>query len=122
MFAGLRSAAPAARDADGGAAAAGDERERDGDGSASDGEARPLSALAEGAESAAALEAHGLEALKAELRRLGLKCGGTLAERAARLFALRGRTRLHAEDGALLPKARRGVAAWHCSMARRAFG
>ncbi len=104
------AAAPAVADAAGGEG-----------GSGSEGEPRPLSALAEGAESAAALEAHGLDALKAELRRLGLKCGGTLAERAARLFALRGRTRLHAEDGALLPKARRGaldVAAW----LRRACG
>ena len=69
-------------------------------------EGGPLSALAEAAPDAAALEAHGLEALKAELARLGLKCGGTLAERAARLFVLRGRTRLHAEDAALLARPR----------------
>ncbi|KAL4640800.1 hypothetical protein GN956_G11644 [Arapaima gigas] len=36
------------------------------------------------------LEALGLEQLKAELMRLGMKCGGTLQERAARLFAVRG--------------------------------
>ena len=66
----------------------------------------PLSSLADGAADVAALEALGLDTLKAELRRCGAKCGGTLAERAARLFALRGRRRLHAEDAALLPKAR----------------
>jgi len=38
------------------------------------------------AENAQQLEAHGLEALKTELERLGLKCGGSLQERAARLF------------------------------------
>ena len=70
----------------------------------------PLSTLAENAESAAALEAHGLDVLKAELSRLGLKCGGTLAERAARLYALRGRTRLHAEDAALLARPRDAAA------------
>ena len=74
------------------------------------GDDEPLSALAEAAPDAAALEAHGLEALKAELTRLGLKCGGTLAERAARLFALRGRTRLHAEDAALLARPRDAAA------------
>jgi hypothetical protein len=35
------------------------------------------------------LEALGLDALKEELRRRGLKCGGTLAERAARLWQAR---------------------------------
>lgn len=70
----------------------------------------PLSMLAESAESPAALEAHGLDVLKAELSRLGLKCGGTLAERAARLYALRGRTRLHAEDAALLARPRDAAA------------
>ena len=40
-------------------------------------------------ESAAALEPRGLERLKAELSARGLKCGGTLSERAARLFLLR---------------------------------
>ena len=92
-FAGMRGAAAAA---DGG-----------GDPTADDG---PLSAMAEAAPDAAALEAHGLEVLKAELTRLGLKCGGTLAERAARLFALRGRTRLHAEDAALLARPRDAAA------------
>ena len=41
---------------------------------------------------AAALEALGLDALKAELAARGLKCGGTLAERAARLFLLKHQT------------------------------
>lgn len=41
-------------------------------------------------ESAEALEALGLEALKADLMRRGLKCGGTLQERAARLFSVKG--------------------------------
>jgi hypothetical protein len=40
--------------------------------------------------SAAALEALGLDRLKAELTACGLKCGGTLAQRAERLFLLRG--------------------------------
>ncbi|XP_053315469.1 splicing regulator SDE2 [Spea bombifrons] len=40
--------------------------------------------------SAAELEALGLEKLKQELLALGLKCGGTLQERAARLFSVRG--------------------------------
>lgn len=35
------------------------------------------------------LEELGLDALKAELTRLGLKCGGTLAERAMRLFQVK---------------------------------
>ncbi|XP_041641262.1 replication stress response regulator SDE2 [Cheilinus undulatus] len=38
------------------------------------------------------LEALGLDVLKAELMSRGLKCGGTLAERAARLFSVRGLT------------------------------
>ena len=42
-----------------------------------------------GAPSAASLESHGMDALKAELVRHGLKGGGTLAERAARLFMLK---------------------------------
>jgi hypothetical protein len=71
----------------------------------------PLSPMTESAADAAALEALGLEALKAELARLGLKCGGTLGERAARLWALRGRTRLHAEDAALLARAPRDAQA-----------
>ncbi|XP_030590086.1 splicing regulator SDE2 [Archocentrus centrarchus] len=36
------------------------------------------------------LEALGLDVLKEELMSRGLKCGGTLSERAARLFAVRG--------------------------------
>lgn len=43
--------------------------------------------------SAAALEALGLDELKNELMALGLKCGGTLQERAARLFSVRGLSR-----------------------------
>ncbi|KAJ6666843.1 hypothetical protein lerEdw1_018845 [Lerista edwardsae] len=39
------------------------------------------------------LEALGLEKLKLELMSLGLKCGGTLQERAARLFSVRGLSR-----------------------------
>ncbi|NP_001084858.1 replication stress response regulator SDE2 [Xenopus laevis] len=41
----------------------------------------------------AELEALGLEKLKLELVALGLKCGGTLQERAARLFSVRGLAR-----------------------------
>jgi hypothetical protein len=81
------------------------------DAAADDAHDGPLSPLAEAAgDDVAALEAHGLAVLKAELQRLGLKCGGTVAERARRLLALRGRTRLHAEDAALLPKARARLA------------
>ncbi|XP_077341976.1 splicing regulator SDE2 [Lithobates pipiens] len=40
--------------------------------------------------SAVQLEALGLDKLKMELIALGLKCGGTLQERAARLFSVRG--------------------------------
>ncbi|XP_066467758.1 splicing regulator SDE2 [Tiliqua scincoides] len=43
--------------------------------------------------SVAELEAVGLEKLKLELMALGLKCGGTLQERAARLFSVRGLSR-----------------------------
>ena len=39
--------------------------------------------------SAPELEALGLDVLKAELQRLGLKCGGQLEQRAARLFLLK---------------------------------
>jgi Replication stress response SDE2 C-terminal len=39
--------------------------------------------------SASELEALGLQQLKAELIKFGLKCGGTLQERAARLYAIR---------------------------------
>lgn len=43
--------------------------------------------------SASELEAFGLDRLKRELMDRGLKCGGTLTERAARLFLLRDKTR-----------------------------
>uniref|UniRef100_A0A8B9DDR0 Replication stress response regulator SDE2 n=1 Tax=Anser cygnoides TaxID=8845 RepID=A0A8B9DDR0_ANSCY len=43
--------------------------------------------------SAAEMEVLGLDKLKMELMALGLKCGGTLQERAARLFSVRGLTR-----------------------------
>lgn len=36
------------------------------------------------------LEVLGLDVLKAELMSRGVKCGGTLTERAARLFSIRG--------------------------------
>ncbi|NXY80827.1 SDE2 regulator, partial [Alcedo cyanopectus] len=54
-------------------------------------EVEPIDLLA--FHSAAELEALGLDKLKLELMALGLKCGGTLKERAARLFAVRGLTR-----------------------------
>jgi hypothetical protein len=44
-------------------------------------------------ESAEQLESLGLEVLKVELQRRGLLCGGTLKDRAARLFSVRGKTR-----------------------------
>ncbi|XP_004578656.2 splicing regulator SDE2 [Ochotona princeps] len=53
--------------------------------------------------SAAELESLGLEKLKSELMALGLKCGGTLQERASRLFAVRGLAREHI-DPALFAK------------------
>ena len=40
--------------------------------------------------SVAEMELLGLEKLKCELMARGLKCGGTLQERAARLFSVRG--------------------------------
>ncbi|XP_066237435.1 splicing regulator SDE2 [Saccopteryx leptura] len=43
--------------------------------------------------SVAEMEMLGLEKLKCELTALGLKCGGTLQERAARLFSVRGLAR-----------------------------
>lgn len=52
------------------------------------------------------LEALGLDVLKKELRSRGLKCGGTLQERAARLFSIRGRSQEQIEPG-LLAKASR---------------
>lgn len=49
------------------------------------------------------LEALGLDKLKTELMALGLKCGGTLQERAARLFSVRGLSR-DQMDSALFAK------------------
>lgn len=43
-------------------------------------------------ESAQELELLGLEYIKQELQRRGLKCGGTLSERASRLFSVKGLT------------------------------
>ncbi|KAJ7396818.1 Protein SDE2 like protein [Pitangus sulphuratus] len=54
-------------------------------------EAEPIDLLA--FNSAAELEALGLDKLKMGLMALGLKCGGTLKERAARLFSVRGLSR-----------------------------
>ncbi|PKU39556.1 hypothetical protein llap_10139 [Limosa lapponica baueri] len=51
-------------------------------------EVEPIDLLA--FDSAAELEALGLDRLKMELMSLGLKCGGTLKERATRLFSVRG--------------------------------
>lgn len=42
------------------------------------------------ASSVSQLESLGLDVLKEELMSRGLKCGGTLTERAARLFSVRG--------------------------------
>ncbi|XP_064450532.1 splicing regulator SDE2 isoform X2 [Mirounga angustirostris] len=57
--------------------------------------------------SAAELEVLGLDRLKCELTALGLKCGGTLQERAARLFSIRGLARDHI-DPALFAKPLKG--------------
>ncbi|XP_027967621.1 replication stress response regulator SDE2 [Eumetopias jubatus] len=57
--------------------------------------------------SAAELEALGLDRLKCELTALGLKCGGTLQERAARLFSVRGLARDYI-DPALFAKPLKG--------------
>ncbi|KAM9316876.1 splicing regulator SDE2 [Gastrophryne carolinensis] len=57
--------------------------------------------------SAAELEALGLDKLKTELMSLGLKCGGTLQERAARLFSVRGLSREQI-DPALFAKPAKG--------------
>ncbi|XP_054853203.1 splicing regulator SDE2 [Eublepharis macularius] len=53
------------------------------------------------------LEALGLEKLKLELMARGLKCGGTLQERAARLFSVRGLPRSEI-DPALFAKPSKG--------------
>lgn len=52
------------------------------------------------------LESLGLEVLKAELMRRDLKCGGTLSERAARLYSVRGLSPDRI-DPALLARTRR---------------
>ncbi|KAJ7341015.1 hypothetical protein JRQ81_004661 [Phrynocephalus forsythii] len=59
--------------------------------------------------SAAELEALGLDKLKFELMALGLKCGGTLQERAARLFSVRGLSRDQIDPAlfAKLPKVKK---------------
>lgn len=57
--------------------------------------------------SVAEMEALGLDRLKCELMALGLKCGGTLQERAARLFSVRGLTREQI-DPALFAKPLKG--------------
>ncbi len=53
------------------------------------------------------LEAHGLDVLKAELSKLGLKCGGTLQQRAQRLFLLKD-TPLDKLDASLFAKPKKG--------------
>lgn len=53
------------------------------------------------------LEALGLERLKAELMKRGMKCGGMLQERAARLYSVRGLT-ADQIDSALLAKPSKG--------------
>ncbi|XP_036994697.2 splicing regulator SDE2 [Artibeus jamaicensis] len=57
--------------------------------------------------SAAEMEMLGLEKLKCALAALGLKCGGTLRERAARLFSVRGLAREQI-DPALFAKPSKG--------------
>ncbi|KAF6073677.1 SDE2 telomere maintenance-like protein [Phyllostomus discolor] len=57
--------------------------------------------------SAAEMESLGLEKLKGVLSALGLKCGGTLQERAARLFSVRGLAREQI-DPALFAKPSKG--------------
>ncbi|KAK0682990.1 SDE2 regulator, partial [Pygoscelis papua] len=68
-------------------------------------EVEPMDLLA--FNSAAEMEALGLDKLKAELMSLGLKCGGTLKERAARLFSVRGLSRDQI-DPALFAKPSKG--------------
>lgn len=57
--------------------------------------------------SVAEVELLGLEKLKCELTARGLKCGGTLQERAARLFSVRGLAKEHI-DPALFAKPSKG--------------
>ena len=54
-----------------------------------------------------ALEALGLEALKAQLQLQGLKCGGTLSDRAARLFLLKDTPRSQLSAKHFAPPARK---------------
>ncbi|NWH23604.1 SDE2 regulator, partial [Grus americana] len=68
-------------------------------------EVEPIDLLA--FNSAAEMEALGLDKLKMELMALGLKCGGTLKERAARLFSVRGLSRDQI-DPALFAKPSKG--------------
>ncbi|NXT79674.1 SDE2 regulator, partial [Zapornia atra] len=68
-------------------------------------EAEPIDLLA--FNSAAEMEALGLDKLKMELMALGLKCGGTLKERATRLFSVRGLSRDQI-DPALFAKPAKG--------------
>ncbi|XP_007896478.1 replication stress response regulator SDE2 [Callorhinchus milii] len=58
-------------------------------------------------DSAGEVESLGLERLKTELMGLGLKCGGTLQERAERLFSVRGMSKDEI-DPTLFAKAARG--------------
>ncbi|GAB9466254.1 hypothetical protein Gpo141_00003632 [Globisporangium polare] len=58
-------------------------------------------------ESPEALEKLGLEALKQELQTRGLKCGGSLVERAKRLFSIRGKTWDEIDNKIKDPKAKR---------------
>lgn len=57
--------------------------------------------------SAEELEELGLEALKAELQQRGLKCGGTLSDRAKRLWQVRKMTDMTKVDPVLLAKPKR---------------
>ena len=91
MIAGLRSSSPT-KQFDIGVVARPEEAD----------EQRPLDLDAY--ESASALEAVGADALKAALAERGMKAGGTLAERAARLFAAKGVTDLSTLPRALLAK------------------
>lgn len=73
-------------------------------------EVEPIDLLA--FNSAAEMEALGLDKLKMELMSLGLKCGGTLKERAARLFSVRGLSRDQI-DPALFAKPPKGKKKWY---------
>lgn len=58
--------------------------------------------------SAAELETAGLERIKQSLQALGLKCGGTLRERAARLFSTKGRSLTELEPTLFATGGRKG--------------